>query len=157
MNSSKLIVLRPGTIWLHFTQLKNFLTEMTPVWNFTESELNKCLCHSPLYKSELLLNLFLLFLRYLLACFVVVVAAEYQILVTFAIFANFVGFQMTFFTLRFKGTVTRFWACAATWFLSGEQFFRLAFGEEILFHRPWDARESHNISIQELFGPFGKF
>ena len=29
-----------------------------------------------LYKSELLLNLFLLFLQYLLACFVVVVAAE---------------------------------------------------------------------------------
>ena len=102
LNSSKLIVLRPGTIWLHFTQLKNFLTEMTPVWNFTESELNKCLCHSPLYKSELLLNLFLLFLRYLLACFVVVVAAEYQILVTFAIFANFAGFQMTFFTFPFK-------------------------------------------------------
>ena len=36
-------------------------------------------------------------------------------------------------------------------------FSRLAFGEEILFHRPWDARESHNISIQELFGPFWKF
>ena len=38
MNSAKLIVLRPGTIWLHFTPLKNFLTEMTPVWNFTESD-----------------------------------------------------------------------------------------------------------------------
>ena len=100
LNSSKLIVLRPGTIWLHFTQLKNFLTDMTPVWNFTQSELNKCLCHSPLYKSELLLNLVLLFLRYLLPCFVV--AAEYKILVTFAICPNFVGFQMTFFTFRFK-------------------------------------------------------
>ena len=33
-------------------------------------------------------------------------------------------------------------------FCSGEPFF--AFGEEILFHRPSDARESHNISIQEL-------
>ena len=60
LNSSKLIEMRPGTIWLHFTQLKNFLTEMTSAWNFTESEQNKCLCHSPLYKSELLLNLFLL-------------------------------------------------------------------------------------------------
>ena len=30
-------------------------------------------------------------------------------------------------------------------------FSRLAFGEEILFHRPGDARESQNISIQELF------
>ena len=38
-------------------------------------------------------------------------------------------------------------------FCSGERFFKLqAFGEEILFHRPWNARESHNISIQELFG-----
>ena len=36
--SAKLIVLRPGTIWLHFILLKNFLTEMTPVWNFTESD-----------------------------------------------------------------------------------------------------------------------
>ena len=81
---------------------KNFLTEMTPVWNFTESELNKCLCHSPLYKSELLLNLFLLFLRHLLACFVVVDGAEKKILVTFAIFANFAGFQMTFFAFTFK-------------------------------------------------------
>ena len=31
---------------------------------------------STTYNSELLLNLFLLFLRYLLVCFVVVVAAE---------------------------------------------------------------------------------
>ena len=102
LNSSKLIVLRPGTIWLHFTQLKNSLTEKTLVWSFTESELNKCLCHSPLYRSELLLNLFPLFLRYLLACFVVVDDAEKKILVTFAIFANFAGFQMTFFTFPFK-------------------------------------------------------
>ena len=36
-------------------------------------------------------------------------------------------------------------------------FSRLVFGEEILFHRPLDARESHNISLQELFGPFLKF
>ena len=36
-------------------------------------------------------------------------------------------------------------------------FSRLAFGEEILFHRPWDARESYYISIQELFGPFWTF
>ena len=56
-----------------------------------------------------------------------------------------------------KGTVTRFCACAATWFFLANSFSRLAFGEEILFHRPRDARESHNISIQELFGPFGKF
>ena len=42
-------------------------------------------------------------------------------------------------------------------FSPADSFSRLAFGEEILFHRPWDARESHNISIQELFGPFGKF
>ena len=42
-------------------------------------------------------------------------------------------------------------------FSPGDSLSRLAFGEEIFFHRPWDARESHNISIQELFGPFGKF
>ena len=36
-------------------------------------------------------------------------------------------------------------------------FSRLALGEEILFHRPSDAREIHNVSGQELFGPFGKF
>ena len=34
-----------------------------------------------------------------------------------------------------------------------KSFSSLAFGEEILFHRPWDPRKSHNISIQELFGP----
>ena len=34
---------------------------------------------------------------------------------------------------------------------------RLAFGEEILFHRPWDARESHSISILELLVHFGSF
>ena len=57
-----------------------------------------------------------------------------------------------------KGTVTRFCACAATWFLFRRTVFKdWRFGEEIVFHRPWDARESHNISIQELFGPFGKF
>ena len=49
-----------------------------------------------------MLNLFPLFLRYLLACFVVVDGAEKKILVTFAIFANFAGFQMTFFTFTFK-------------------------------------------------------
>ena len=36
-------------------------------------------------------------------------------------------------------------------------FSRLAFGEKILFHRPWNARGSHNISIQELFVHFGSF
>ena len=42
-------------------------------------------------------------------------------------------------------------------FSPADSFSRLAFGEEILLHLPWDTRESHNISIQELFGPFGKF
>ena len=57
-----------------------------------------------------------------------------------------------------KRTVTHFCACAATWFLFWQTVFQdWRFGGEILFHRPWDARESHNISTQELFGPFGKF
>ena len=38
-----------------------------------------------------------------------------------------------------------------------KSFSSLAFGEEILFHRPWDPRKSHNISIQELFGPVLSF
>ena len=40
---------------------------------------------------------------------------------------------------------------------SGELFSRLAFDEEIFFHRPWEARESYYISVQGLFGPFWKF
>ena len=36
-------------------------------------------------------------------------------------------------------------------------FSRFAFGEKILFRRPWYARESYYISIQELFGLFWKF
>ena len=56
---------------------------------------------------------------------------------------------------RPKGTVTRF--CAILISVLANVFSRLAFGEKILFHRPWNARGSHNISIQELFGPFWKF
>ena len=47
--------------------------------------------------------------------------------------------------------------CGILIFVLGNAFVRLAFGEEIIFHRPWDARESHNISIQELFGPYFVF
>ena len=46
--------------------------------------------------------------------------------------------------------------CGILIFVLANVFLRLAFGEEILFHRPWDARESHNIS-QELFGPYFVF
>ena len=47
-----------------------------------------------------------------------------------------------------KGAVPRFCACVASWFLVWRTFFsRLAFGEKIIFHRPWDARESYHISI----------
>ena len=57
-----------------------------------------------------------------------------------------------------KGTVTRFCACEASWSLVWRTFFlRLAFGEKILFHRPWDDRESYSISIREIFCPFWKF
>ena len=46
--------------------------------------------------------------------------------------------------------------CGILIFVLANVFLRLAFGEEILFHRPRDARESHNIS-QELFGPYFVF
>ena len=39
----------------------------------------------------------------------------------------------------------------------GEPFFKIGFWWKILFHRPWDARESYYISIQEVFCPFWMF
>ena len=44
-------------------------------------------------------------------------------------------------------------------FCSGEQFFKIGVlvKKSSSFHRPLDALESHDNSIQELFGPFGKF
>ena len=41
---------------------------------------------------------------------------------------------------------------------SGKPFSKLAFGGEILFHRPWEAGWSYNISIiKQLYGPCWKF
>ena len=101
LNSSKLIVLRPGTIWVHFTQL-NFLLK----WHLFETSrsqnwinvfaillytsLNFCLIYS-YYSCDICYRVLLLLLL-----------PNKKILVTFAIFANFVGFQMTFFTFPFK-------------------------------------------------------
>lgn len=59
---------------------------------------------------------------------------------------------------KLKGTVTRFYECAAFWFLVWRAFFsKLAFDEEILLYRPWGAWESYNIGIEELLGPFWNF
>ena len=60
--------------------------------------------------------------------------------------------------IDFKGTVTCFLRMCGV-LISGlvNLFSRFAFGEKILFRRPWDARQGYYISIQELFGLFWKF
>ena len=59
------------------------------------------------------------------------------------------------------GTVTRFCVRASIVLISGlANLFsnaKLAFGEEILFHRSSETWESCYISIEEIFGPFWKF
>ena len=60
--------------------------------------------------------------------------------------------------IDFKETVTCFLRMCGI-LISGlvNLFSRFAFGEKILFRRPWDAREGYYISIQELYGLFWKF